>query len=217
MKSRKILLWIVLICCFVTCLTMIYWISTKETVSGPQSLMYLLVFLLLTCIMSESLDRLKSLTIAPTKLLIWGHPCLGKTEAKDDSKFLDWDDFYNEKRDQWLKEHNLTKDVLANYKDYPEYLQFLDEKWEEFKELDSPIKIASACSLLELYSKDFDFIINIPKLTFIRRNMDRGGEYVSTVNWKNHIDSLIEKSHNFIITTDEYWSQIIRNYDNRRR
>ena len=36
-----------------------------------------------------------------------------------------------------------------------------NNKWEEFKELDSPIKIASACSLLELYSKDFDFIINI--------------------------------------------------------
>ena len=213
MKSRKlILLWIMLAVYFIISVTLIYWIATNETVDGPQALTYLMVFLLLLCVMSTLIGEIKEINKkgSSNKLLIWGHPCLGKTEARDDSKFLDWDDFYNKQRDQWLEEHNLTRDVLVNYKNYPEYLQFLDEKWEEFKQLDSPIKIASACSLLELYSKDFDFIINIPRLTFIRRNVDRGGEYISTVDWKDHIDSLIEQSHNFIITTDEYWSQIIR-------
>jgi hypothetical protein len=120
--------------------------------------------------------------------IVFGHPAIGKTFSIRDGKlkdrFIDWDDEFNSVRDKWIEQHSGTKkgtlefkdarnEYLINYKDHPEYIEFVKSKWNAAKEKakqEGKTLIASPAMLVELFPKDFTKAIMLSKYDFIKRN-----------------------------------------------
>lgn len=146
--------------------------------------------------------------------IIFGHPGIGKTysveKGKYADKFIDWDVEYNTKRDAWIEQHSNTKKGTPEYKQarneyliypekYPEYIAFLTKEWNRVKEKaknENKVLLASPHTLLKLFPKDFNLILNLKEDDFINRNINRGGKQLESSLWKEGIDSTIASVEN---------------------
>ena len=167
--------------------------------------------------------------------IVFGHPAIGKTFSVEHGKyagqFIDWDVEYNRKRDKWIEEHSNTKKGTDEYKKarneyliYPErhldYIEFLTSEWNRVKQKaksENKILIASPNTLLKLFPKDFNYIINLEQSDFIKRNMNRGGDEISSKLWKEGIDKTITQTrgiNSIILKEGEYFEDILKRQNN---
>lgn len=135
--------------------------------------------------------------------IIWGHPAIGKTkylEGRQD--ILEWDQEVNERRNEFFREqidpnHRLDPDskeykslrsqYMNEWRDHPEYVEFLTREWEALKERaekENKKIFASPAPLLEIGADDFDLYLNIPEKEFLKRNIERGGTKLGSMGWK---------------------------------
>jgi hypothetical protein len=151
--------------------------------------------------------------------IIWGHPGLGKTFARESrTDILDFDTDYkkyvnlkynleegNDVRNEWRK----TNAELWNNE--------MRSLWEQAK-LDSKNQnkklVVSDMLFLRENSSDFDKIITTDKETFIDRSKQRGDYNDNTESWKNNIDIAISNiPKEKIISTNLYFSELFENTD----
>ena len=160
--------------------------------------------------------------------VIWGHPALGKTTYIKDHKeeILEWDEEVNKKRFAFIQaqvdpDGLMSKEeleaakqrYLREWRDHPEYIQFLYDEWGKLKERaikENKQIFASPLPLLSLFAEDFDLIINLADYTFVKNNMDRGGGFYSSIDWKEAIsEELAQIDPSKIVLTDAYFSDIM--------
>lgn len=164
--------------------------------------------------------------------IIWGHPAIGKTtylETHDD--IIEWDEWINPERNLFFREqidpeHKLDTNsseykllrskYMAEWKEHPEYIKFLKEKWEWLKnkaKRENKRIFASPAPLLELFKDDFDLFVVLPEKEFMIRNQQRGGQYYASLGWKQIIaDKLVNVDKSKILETSDYFSDFMKKY-----
>lgn len=162
--------------------------------------------------------------------VIWGHPAIGKTTyLKNNDDILEWDELVNPKRNAFIamqidpygimdKDSQEYKTLKQKYmgeewRTHPEYIQFLKREWEALKKRASEENkrlFASPLPLLELFPQDFDAVVALPNSQFIERNMQRGGTFEGSMNWKMNIDAALERvDREKLIYTDKYFNEFM--------
>lgn len=159
--------------------------------------------------------------------IIWGHPAIGKTfylETHDD--ILEWDELINKERNEFFKnqidpdnlmspeEYKVARtEYMANYREHPEYIRFLTEKWNWLKDKakkENKKILASPLPLMQMFADDFDLFITLTNKDFLVRNMARGGSLMGSLGWKEVIDaSLVNVDQSKIIRTESYFSEVM--------
>lgn len=136
--------------------------------------------------------------------IIFGHPAIGKTWVKQNNPklgnlFIDWDDEFNARRNEWIKnyiEKNGNKlpgetaeikrgNILINpYQTdeetgeliYKDYVDFLESEWTRIKnkaQREGKILLVSPHFLLRNHASEFDAIIDMDHDQFIKKEVDR--------------------------------------------
>lgn len=154
--------------------------------------------------------------------IVWGHPTIGKTTMleSDPNAFIDWDNEFNRKRDNWIANKSNTvvgtpefkkarNEYMINYNNHKDYIAFVTEEWNKAKEKankESKILIASPHMLLNLFPNDFDKIITMSDKTFMDRAVKRSnGDVVNSKLWKEGINETLKSvDKSKIIETDKY-------------
>ncbi len=159
--------------------------------------------------------------------IIWGHPAIGKTfylETHND--ILEWDELINKERNEFFKsqidpdnlmspeEYKVARtEYMANYREHPEYIRFLTEKWNWLKDKakkENKKILASPLPLMQMFADDFDLFITLTNKDFLVRNMARGGSLMGSLGWKEVIDaSLVNVDQSKIIRTESYFSEVM--------
>lgn len=154
--------------------------------------------------------------------IVWGHPTIGKTTMLESNPnaFIDWDNEFNRKRDNWIANKSNTvvgtpefkkarNEYMINYNNHKDYIAFVTEEWNKAKEKankESKILIASPHMLLNLFPNDFDKIITMSDKTFMDRAVKRSnGDVVNSKLWKEGINETLKSvDKSKIIETDKY-------------
>jgi hypothetical protein len=159
-----------------------------------------------------------SVSILPTDKIIWGHPTIGKTTAKQQNDFFDFDTDFKPLVAQKLglpksEQNSIGLNKWRKTGNEEEFNQAMREVWTlakaQAKQQNKMLMVSDMLFLRENAS-DFDKVINIPTETFIERATERGDNKESLQNWKTKIDKVLESiDQNKIITTDKYLSELL--------
>lgn len=156
--------------------------------------------------------------ILATDRIIWGHPALGKTTARQEKDFLDFDSDFKPlvAKKLGLPEGQQNSIALNEWRktgDAEQFNQAMREVWDIAKaqaRQQNKMLLVSDMLFLKENSSDFDRIINIPSETFIKRAEGRGDDVASLKTWKNNINKALQGvAQNKIITTDKYLSELL--------
>ena len=146
--------------------------------------------------------------IAPNDKIIWAHPGIGKSYAKEHgADIIVLDDDYN-------KEHKALME-LKKTGTPEEYNAALTRYWETAKadaRASGKQLFVSDLPVLRKFSDDFDKIINVSNETFFARSKQRGDfEDRNVPSWKQAINEELMKleDQDSIITTDKYLSDML--------
>ena len=160
--------------------------------------------------------------ITSTDKIVWGHPAIGKTTMLESNPnaFIDWDNEFNIKRDNWIASKSNTKigtpefkkarnEYMINYNSHKDYVAFVKEEWNKAKEKankENKTLIASPHMLLNLFPNDFDKVITMSDKTFMDRAIKRsGGDEVNSKLWKEGINKTLQSiDKSKIIETDKF-------------
>jgi hypothetical protein len=156
--------------------------------------------------------------IKPTDKIIWGHPAIGKTTAKEKNNFLDFDTDFKPlvAKKLGLPENQQNSISLNKWRETgnaEEFNKAMREVWAiaktQAKEQNKILMVSDMIFLKENES-DFDKIINIPDNVFTQRAFKRGDDVDSLQNWKNNINKVLNniKNKSKIIITDKYLSDL---------
>lgn len=173
--------------------------------------------------------------LQPTDMIIFGHPGIGKTYyTSQNDDIIDWDNEVNDLRDEFIRElidpeHKLDvrsqdykkrkNDVMINYRNYPEYIDFLTEHWRRVTEKarrEGKRLFASPTPLLDLFRNDFDKFIVMDEQTALSR-MEQSGETSANNNrlWKQSIDRILsEIDPSKLIYTKDYLTDFMNKQNN---
>jgi len=167
---------------------------------------------------SQYLDTKQADVILPTDKIIWGHPAIGKTTAKEQKGFLDFDTDFKPLVAQKLElpKSQQTSIGLNEWRkatgNEEAFNTAMREVWALAKEQaksQNKILMVSDMIFLRENQSDFDKIINVPSNVFINRATQRGDALDNLQNWKNKIDQTLKNvDSKKIITTDKYLSDL---------
>jgi hypothetical protein len=156
-------------------------------------------------------------SITPDDKIIFGHPGLGKTYAKEKgANIIVPDDDYNIEHKQ---AHALKRLVRQSQEDSDRYEQFLTDWWNRMKSdaLDQGKQIINSnLPFLVRFPEDFDKVINMSDELFIERSKQRN-DYKSgeTESWKKALNDAISKiDPSKIVNTDKYLSDLLPEVNN---
>lgn len=172
---------------------------------------------------TELSDRIQNSNI------IWGHPAIGKTtylETRND--IIEWDKEVNPKRNEFIRQQidpnneldsktfNAKKqEYMKNHDSDITYQRFLKREWEALKRKaarENKKIFASPLPLLKMFPQDFDLVINLNHRTFLKNNMNRGGKYNSTLDWKYAINEVMRAiPRDKVFNTEKYMSELVPN------
>lgn len=161
----------------------------------------------------DALDR-GPIEAAPSEItsrdrIIWAHPGIGKTYAKENgADIIVLDDDYKAEHQELMR---LKKEGRPG-----EYDAALDKYWETAKadvKASGKQLFVSDLPVLKKFWDDFDKVINIPAETFYERAKQRGEFYdKDAVSWKAAIDKVMSKfDPEDILTTDKYLQDMLPN------
>ena len=160
--------------------------------------------------------------ITPNDKIVWGHPAIGKTTMLESNPnaFIDWDNEFNRKRDNWIASKSNTtigtpefkkarNEYMINYNNHKDYVAFVKEEWNKAKEKtnkENKTLIASPHMLLNLFPNDFDKVITMSDKTFMDRAIKRSsGDEVNSKLWKEGINKTLQSvDKSKIIETDKF-------------
>ena len=160
--------------------------------------------------------------ITSTDKIVWGHPAIGKTTMLESNPnvFIDWDNEFNIKRDNWIASKSNTKigtpefkkarnEYMINYNNHKDYVAFVKEEWNKAKEKankENKTLIASPHMLLNLFPNDFDKVITMSDKIFMDRAIKRSeGDEVNSKLWKEGINKTLQSiDKSKIIETDKF-------------
>lgn len=169
--------------------------------------------------LSEISTRIPVQTVISSKdRIIWGHPTIGKTTAKEQKGFLDFDTDFKPLVAQKLglpesQQNSLGLNQWRKATGNEEaFNSAMREVWKlakaEAKSKNKVLMVSDMIFLRENQS-DFDKIINIPSDVFVRRAAQRGDDITSLQNWKNKIDQTLKNVNpQKIVTTDKFLSEL---------
>jgi len=176
-------------------------------------------------LLPKSLDNYKELSskyVMPEDKIIFGHPGLGKTYAKElGLDIIDFDTDYKKRinevnnlepgwkvRNEWRKTNeNLWNQTVR---------QLWNEAKEESKKTGKPL-LASDMILLREFPNDFDKVITMSKETLIERSKQRDDyKEGDTENWKEKLDIAIQNvNSDKVIYTTKYMSELFLSKENQ--
>jgi predicted NAD-dependent protein-ADP-ribosyltransferase YbiA (DUF1768 family) len=169
-------------------------------------------------IVSESAPTQAPVLISPTDKIIWGHPTIGKTTAKQEKDFFDFDTDFKPLVAQKLglpksEQNSIGLNKWRKTGSEEEFNKAMREVWSlakaQAKQQNKMLMVSDMLFLRENAS-DFDKIVNIPSKTFIERATERGDNKENLQNWKTKIDKVLEGvDQNKIITTDKFLSELL--------
>jgi len=147
-------------------------------------------------------------------MIIWGHPGIGKTYAREmRNDLLDFDEDYKARINGAF---NLPLGFQARNKwrsDNPELWNTLIQGYwaEAVKESQTTGKhlLVSDMMMLRLFSHDLDLIINISVETFIERCKLRNDLNDGSMSWKANIDSALIGLESKTVITDKFMSNYL--------
>jgi len=155
--------------------------------------------------------------IYPYDRIIWGHPAIGKTTAKKERDFLDFDTDFKPLVAKILglpesQQNSIGLNEWRKTGSEEDFNKAMREVWEIAKSdafIQNKRLLVSDMIFLRENQSDFDKVINIPTSTFINRAIQRGDSVENLQNWKNNIDKVLTTiDSNKIITTDKYLSDL---------
>jgi hypothetical protein len=155
--------------------------------------------------------------IKPTDKIIWGHPTIGKTTAKQEKDFLDFDTDFKPLVAKKLglpesQQNSLGLNEWRKTNSEEDFNKAMRELWNIDKtqaKNQNKILMVSDMIFLRENQSDFDKIINIPSTTFINRAAQRGDNKENLQSWKDKIDQTLKNvDSKKIITTNKYLSDL---------
>lgn len=155
--------------------------------------------------------------INPTDRIIWGHPTIGKTTAKQEKNFLDFDTDFKPLVAEKLglpksKQNSVDLNKWRETGSEEDFNRAMQEVWSLAKEQaksQNKILMVSDMLFLRENASDFDKVINIPSDIFLNRAAQREDSVENLQSWKGNIDKTLGKiDSRKIITTDKYLSDL---------
>lgn len=164
--------------------------------------------------------------INPTDRIIWGHPTIGKTTAKQEKNFLDFDTDFKPLVAEKLglpksKQNSVDLNKWRETGSEEDFNKAMQEVWSLAKEQaksQNKILMVSDMLFLRENASDFDKVINIPSDVFLNRAAQRKDSVENLQSWKANIDKTLEKiDSKKIITTDKYLSDLFLSPEQKQK